>query len=202
MTTAYDDDRRGAPAALIILAALSVAGFVAALVVSSFAGADDDPVTAPTVEPVAAVQAQPSETELAQAASGVIETFEVFGAKNPFERPLAFEIPDEVPSPDDGSGDPSGEPDSGTGDGTESAPPTTEFAPERGTRVQLREIYDIESGTVATIVVDGIAYEEVGEGQVFATSFQVVSLDVGTGCGMFLQGDVDFELCVGQEILK
>jgi hypothetical protein len=29
-----------------------------------------------------------------------------------------------------------------------------------------------------------------------------VSLDVGTGCGMFLQGDVDFELCVGQEILK
>ncbi len=201
MTTAYDDDRRNAPAVLIILAALSVAGFVAALVVTSFvdegAGADD-PVAAPSVDRVASVQAQPNETELAQAASGVIETFEVFGAKNPFERPLAFEIPTEVPPTDDGTGDPT----EGTGDGTETAPPTTEFAPERGTRVQLREIYDIESGTVATIVVDGIAYEEVGEGQVFATSFQVVSLDVGTGCGMFLQGDVDFELCVGQEILK
>lgn len=202
MTTAYDDDRRGTPALLIILAALSVAGFVAALVVMSFAdaGAEDEAVAAPAVDRVAAVQAQPNETELAQAASGVIETFEVFGAKNPFERPLAFEIPTEVPPTDGGSGDTGGGTE--TGDGTESAPPTTEFAPERGTRVQLREIYDIESGTVATIVVDGVAYEEVAEGEVFATSFQVVSLDVGTGCGMFLQGDVDFELCVGQEILK
>ncbi len=202
MTTAYDDDRRGAPAALIILAALSVAGFVAALVVTSFAGSDDEPVSAPAVDRVASVQAQPNETELAQAASGIIETFEVFGAKNPFERPLAFETPTDVPPTDD-SGTPLADPSDGeTGDGSEAAPPTTEFAPERGTRVQLREIYDIESGTVATVVVDGIAYEEVGEGQVFAQTFQVVSLDVGTGCGMFLQGDVDFELCVGQEILK
>lgn len=201
MTTAYDDDRQGAPATLIILAALSVAGFVAALVVTSFAGSDDEPIAAPMVDRVASVQAQPNETELAQAASGVIETFEVFGAKNPFERPLAFEIPNDGPAPDDGV--PLADPvDGDAGDGTETAPPTTEFAPERGTRVQLREIYDIESGTVATVVVDGIAYEEVAEGQVFATSFQVVSLDVGTGCGMFLQGDVDFELCVGQEILK
>ncbi|MEM9714610.1 MAG: hypothetical protein AAGA17_20475 [Actinomycetota bacterium] len=200
MSTAYDEERRGAPALLIILAALSVAGFVAAVAVMSFAE-DDEPVAAPVVDRVASVQAQPNETELAQAASGVIETFEVFGAKNPFERPLAFEIPPtEVPDPDDGSGEPTGDP--SEGDGGETAPPTTDFAPERGTRVQLREIYDIESGTVATIVVDGIAYEEVAEGQTFATTFQVVSLDVGTGCGMFLNGDVDFELCVGQEILK
>ena len=194
-----DLDRGRAPALLIIATVLSVAAFGAAVAFSALGTSPSSSTSTPEVDRVAAVQAQPSDAELAQAASGIIETFEVFGAKNPFERPLAVEAPP-TQVPEDGAGDPETDP-ADTGDeGT--PPPTTEFAPERGTRIQLREIYDIETGTVATIVVDGTAYEEVAEGETFAGSFQVVTLDVGTGCGTFLLGDVDFDLCVGQEILK
>lgn len=202
MTTHEIDTEPGrgrAPALLLVATAISLAAFGAAAAFSYLAPAAGDGAASPSVDRVVAVQAQPSEAELAQAASGIIETFEVFGAKNPFERPLAVEAPPfagDLP-PEDGEAPDPGD----TGDGG-APPPTTEFAPERGTRVQLREIYDIESGTVATIVVDGTAYEEVGEGETFASTFQVVSLDVGTGCGTFLMGDVDFDLCVGQEILK
>lgn len=203
MSSHDDDDYGRAPALLIIATVLSVAAFGAAVAFSTFGPAPASEPADPEVDRVAAVQAQPSEAELAQAASGIIETFEVFGAKNPFERPLAVEAP--TTSLPDGLGDlldPDGSDPTEAG-GDEGTPtPTTEFAPERGTRIQLREVYDIESGTVATIVVDGTAYPEVGEGETFAGSFQVVSLDVGTGCGTFLLGDVDFDLCVGQEILK
>jgi len=49
--------------------------------------------------------------------------------------------------------------------------------------------------------VSGVVYQ-VREGDVFADSYQVVSLDQGTGCGEFLFGDSQFTLCEGQEILK
>jgi hypothetical protein len=42
----------------------------------------------------------------------------------------------------------------------------------------------------------------VTEGQTFATSYQVVSLDVAEGCGEFLFGDAPFSLCVGEQVIK
>jgi hypothetical protein len=51
----------------------------------------------------------------------------------------------------------------------------------------------------ATVIVDSTTYD-VGEGDTFAGSFMVVSLD--TDSGVFLYGDNAFELSVGQEILK
>ncbi len=68
-----------------------------------------------------------------------------------------------------------------------------------GTRVQLIAITDVGGVLRATVIVDSTTYD-VGEGDTFAGSFMVVSLD--TDSGVFLYGDNAFELSVGQEILK
>src|SRR2546422_530549 len=52
---------------------------------------------------------------------------------------------------------------------------------------------------VANIKVGSTVYT-VGEGDTFATSYKVVSLDAS--CGVFLFGDSRFTLCAGQEVLK
>lgn len=65
----------------------------------------------------------------------------------------------------------------------------------------LIEVFDDPDGTTATVRVGSTVYR-VREGDVFQTSYQVVSLDLFEGCGVFLFGDSRFELCEGQEILK
>ncbi|MGY9074903.1 MAG: hypothetical protein ACKVHU_18355 [Acidimicrobiales bacterium] len=149
-----------------------------------------------------------------------IETFEIFGGKNPFQRPLSLPTDGQAPSPTD--------PQNTTGDGTDStdsttgqtgsdgsgqtatsAPATTAPAaptqeqtePTRGATVAMLDIFDDTDGTKAQIRVNSTAYL-VGPDDVFAGSFKVVSLDLASGCGQFLFGDSPFELCRGQEILK
>lgn len=82
----------------------------------------------------------------------------------------------------------------GTGTGTG----TGTFTPS-GIRVTLVEIREVEGTRRATVTVDATSYD-VGEGDTFAGSFQVISLEEDRG--VFLFGDNAFELSVGQAILK
>lgn len=143
---------------------------------------------------------------MALAVGDAIETFEVFGGKNPFTRPLS--LPTSAPDPAPGATDPT-TPTTTTPGGTTNPTPTTVPAaptpsqqqPTRGQSVALLDVFDDVGGTKAQIKVGSTAYL-VSEGDVFATSYKVVSLDLAQGCGRFLFGDSVFELCRGQEILK
>ena len=150
------------------------------------------------------------------------ETFEVFSSKNPF-RPLAsigapattpvgestpettvdpntptptfppfFEEEDPITVPEDG-GD---QPGSAT---TTTAPPPPARQPDR---VGLLEVFTDAGGqVVASVRVNDVTHQ-VAEGDVFATSYRVVDLDISTRCGQFLFGDDRFGLCEGDEVLK
>ena len=52
---------------------------------------------------------------------------------------------------------------------------------------------------MAKVQVGSTVYT-VGEGDVFATSYRVVSLS--SPCGQFLFGDAPFQLCEGEEVIK
>ena len=67
------------------------------------------------------------------------------------------------------------------------------------TSITLVEIRDVDGVLRATIVVNGVTYE-VGEGDTFAGSYQVVKITEDSVVVMF--GDTAFELKVGQQILK
>jgi len=158
----------------------------------------DGQVAAVTVEQDAAVP------PLSLSAGEAIETFEVFGGKNPFTRPLSLpSTPTPTTQPD-----PNAAPTT-TVPGVNPAPTTTVPAapnpsqqqPTRGQAVTLLDVFDDAEGTRAQIQVGSTVYL-VAEGDVFATSYKVVSLDLASGCGSFLFGDSPFELCKGQEILK
>ncbi len=195
-----DDEltERRVPALLVLAAVVSANLFVAALVVTALTPGGEDTTDTATAERVVAAQDLAPADDRAKAAAEVIETFEVFGAKNPFERPLSLQIA--TTPPDDDPLAVTTLPDPSTGG--ERSTTTTLLAPSRGSRVQLSEIYAAGEGTVANLVVDSELYEAVGEGDIFANVYQVIELDLATQCGQFLVGDVDFELCVGQEILK
>ncbi len=68
-----------------------------------------------------------------------------------------------------------------------------------GITVTLLEVRDVDGTSRVTVQVSGVTYD-VGEGDTFATSFLVVSIEVD--CAVFLYGDNAFELCVGETILK
>jgi hypothetical protein len=57
-----------------------------------------------------------------------------------------------------------------------------------------------QAGTTLAVVQVGSTQYTVGAGQVFATSYKVVSLS-GT-CGQFLYGDSPFSLCEGEQVIK
>jgi hypothetical protein len=95
-----------------------------------------------------------------------------------------------------GSQTPSTGPGAGTGSGGAAEPQPQ----PQGTRVAMLDAPFTEGGRrVANVRVGSTVYK-VGDGDTFATSFRVVSLDAN--CGVFLFGDNRFTLCAGQEILK
>ncbi len=199
--------------ALKLAAGASLLAFAVYALVPALAdrgSADPEPTPAAPARVVVAnagsVSAQPPSGRPA-----VVETFEVFGGKNPFEPPSVFP----VNSPPDTVGEPASTPtgngsgvtttttptDSGGGAATTTTTQPVVQDPGRAESVALLEIFADSEGTVATVRVSGVVYQ-VREGDVFAESYQVVSLDQGTGCGEFLFGDSQFSLCEGQEILK
>ena len=157
---------------------------------------------------VAAVVVERAEAAppLALSAGDAIETFEVFGGKNPFTRPLSLPsstpattttTPGATPSPTTTPGATPGS----TPTTIPAAPTDSEQQPSRGQAVALLDVFDDAEGTKAQVRVGSTAYL-VKVGDVFATSYKVVSLDLASGCGRFLFGDSAFDLCKGQEILK
>jgi hypothetical protein len=208
----FTDEALHGTRALVLsaLMALVIFGFVAVLTL--FGG---DSGESPSAEGrLASVLSQtegddPAEVDSFAATAGGfgagIETFEVFGGRNPFERPISFESGTTIPGQttttmpgDTGTTNPDG-----SGSGNESTTTqTTSLDPSQRRTVELKEIYSNGIETVANVQVDGILYTDLAEGDVFATTFKVVSLSLADQCGDFLNGDVAFELCVGESILK
>jgi hypothetical protein len=124
------------------------------------------------------------------------QSFDVFTTKNPFQ-PLVTDS-----TATSGSTTDTTSPPVDTSDGA--VPPPIipqEQAPAAGTPVSVLEVSDATGATVARVQVGSTVYT-VAAGETFATSYRVVSLDAGTGCGQFQYGDTPFELCTGQQTLK
>ena len=192
MTGDRDQNRR-----LRLLVGSAVASLVVFGVMAGAAMVIPDDKGEGRSEALARVQFRPEQDRPEVAAAGVdglIQTFEVFGGKNPFERPLSFTPPPTTTTTTTQGGN------GGTSSTTTST--TIDDDPSRTHTVELKEIYDSADGTVANVQVDGQLYVGVGEGQVFASSFMVVSLSLADQCGEFLYGDSDFDLCVGSAIRK
>jgi hypothetical protein len=120
-------------------------------------------------------------------------TFDVFATKNPFE-PVIIVTP-----PTDGSTSTTAiVPGGGNGVTTTTAVPSNE--PQPGTSVALLDVFQQPDGTAMAKVQVGSTVYSVGVGDVFATSYRVVSLDAP--CGQFLFGDAPFKLCEGEEVIK
>jgi hypothetical protein len=103
---------------------------------------------------------------------------------------LGGETPATIPS--DGSGTP----------GSDPGPTTTTVPPRQPDRVGLLEVYANQSGgAVASVRVNDTTYQ-VARGDRFASSYQVISVDLPSRCGDFLFGDDRFRLCEGDEVRK
>jgi hypothetical protein len=76
---------------------------------------------------------------------------------------------------------------------------TTVPAPTTKRVTLLKVVTGLGGQPAAQVQVDDTV-ADVGNGQAFAGSFRVVSLDAGARCGVFLSGDQRFSLCEGQEI--
>ncbi|MFV1989595.1 MAG: hypothetical protein ACC652_02510 [Acidimicrobiales bacterium] len=208
----FTDDTLHGTRALVLSAAMALVIFSFVAVLTFLGGGSSE---APSSQGrLASVLSQTEDTDpsapdsfsaTAGGFSAGIETFEVFGGRNPFERPISFESGTTLPGDtsttqpgDTGTTNPDG-----SGSGTESTTTqTTSLDPTQRRTVELKEIYSNGTETVANVQVDGILYTELAEGDVFATTFKVVSLSLAEQCGDFLNGDVAFELCVGESILK
>lgn len=127
------------------------------------------------------------------------QSFDAFVTKNPFQ-PLVSATA------------------ASTGTGTNATTPTTATtvpvnsgtvapavpanqAPSASTPVSLLEVFD-DGGVVRARIQVGVTVYTVAAGETFATSYKVVSLDLGAQCGQFQFGDSPFQLCVGEQTLK
>jgi hypothetical protein len=128
---------------------------------------------------------------------GTPDSFDVFATRNPFEPviqvttsvPPGGTVPTTVPGT------------TAPGQTTVSTEEPT-FDPGQGEPVALLSVTTGDGGLAEAQVQVGSTVYTVTEGQTFATSYQVVSLDVAEGCGEFLFGDAPFSLCVGEQVIK
>ncbi len=125
--------------------------------------------------------------------------FDVFATRNPFEP--AIEV---TPESDTGSGTtggtstPTDTTPAGPTDTTTTTTPAT-ANPSAGTTVAVIDVFQQGTGTAAVVQVGSTQYTVV-PGQVFATSYKVVSLS--GSCGQFMFGDSPFSLCEGEQVIK
>lgn len=140
--------------------------------------------------------------------AGTPETFEVFTAKNPFQpptSPIGTGTPTTSPPGTTVTTSPGTSPTGGTGGtGGSGTTPTSAMPaaePRRGERLAMIEITQAGGRTLVDVRVGGTAYR-VGEGDEFASSYRVVSIDTATNCARFVFGDDQFRLCVGEEVIK
>ena len=137
-----------------------------------------------------------------------IEAYQVFGGKNPFERPGMVStttiptttIPGFPTTTPSGVTTIPGFPTTTPGGGTTTTI-TPGSEPIRGTTVAVLDVYADFGQPTATIRVNGQVFV-VQEGDVVDGTLEVVAIDLATECVDFLFGDRRFTLCVGQEIIK
>lgn len=137
------------------------------------------------------------------------ETFEVFSMKNPFT-PVVDIGPIDEPGgstttttsfpPTGGSTSTTSTTFQTGGSTTTTLPQSTD--PRASQEVEMLALFtDTDGRVVSQVRVDNLV-SKVGTGDVFATSYMVVSLSLGDQCGVFLFGDDRFNLCVGEQLLK
>ncbi len=138
---------------------------------------------------------------------GPPESFDVFATRNPFEPVIQITptvppggttpttVPGATTTPGGGTATPGG---TGTSGGTGGG----SFDPVTGQPVALLDVFVDSDGTTKARVQVGSTVYTVAEGDTFATSYRLVSLDATTGCGQFLFGDAPFELCEGEQVIK
>jgi len=143
------------------------------------------------VKPLTITQASGNQTGVVVA---VAESFQRGQPRDPFA-PLVAETPPDATLPGGGTTVPGV-----TTPGGGTVPVTTSpgFVPG-GQQLTLVAISTVGGVPEAIVRVDSTEYR-VNEGESFAGSFQVVSLDDDSG--VFLFGDRAFTLAVGQQILK
>ena len=162
--------------------------------------------------PPAGPAADPARVALPDAGPAV-EAYQVFGGKNPFERPGMVSTTTFPTTTPGGVTTIPGFPTTTPG-GVTTIPgfPTTTPGvtvttvtpgpdPIRGTIVAVLDVYTEFGERTATIRVNGRVFV-VQEGDVVDGTLEVVSIDLATECVDFLFGDRRFTLCVGQEIIK
>jgi hypothetical protein len=177
-----------------------IVAFLAMKVLGGGGGGSDSASSASTAATAAA--GAPSASTTTTTAPGEPSTpnqsFDVFTTKNPFQ-PLVTESASS--GFDESTTTQTSPPLDNSGDAT--VPPIIpqEQAPAAGTPVSVLEVSSATGATVARVQVGSTVYT-VAVGDTFATSYRVVSLDAGTGCGQFQYGDTPFELCTGQQTLK
>lgn len=144
----------------------------------------------------------PAATTTTAPPSEPIDTFEVFATRDPFEPPF-----DTTPSGGTSGGGTTDTTGGGGTTDTTSGGGTTDttspsFDPDGGQVVSVLDVYETDDGTPQARVQVGSTVYTVGESQVFADSYRVVDLDPVAGCGTFLFGDTQFELCEGEQVIK
>jgi hypothetical protein len=185
-------------AIVLAVGGVAIALFAAYSLLSG--GGDDDPAVAPASTQTADITHGGTPTTPSTTAPGAPEIpsgeFDVFATRNPFEP--AIQLTDTSSDPPQ-----TGPTDGGTTPPPEPAPadPTTPASPDPsgGTAVAVIDVYDEAGATLAVVQVGSTQYT-VAAGQVFATSYKVVSLS-GT-CGQFMYGDSPFSLCEGEQVIK
>ena len=203
---------------VVMLAALVVV--LLALVFFVFLRGGDAPQEEPSsaAGPAPLAQADSSEDPFdpgpADAASQPVETFEVFASRDPFEPVVengaegagVSDVKDNQGSSEDPNGqaaDPTGDDPGATnpnGDNADTGPnPQAGDEEIEGHTVHLIDVFRDGGKDKAKVQVDSTGYT-VGEGDVFAENFQLVS--ASEECATLLYGDDQFTLCEGEEILK
>jgi hypothetical protein len=120
-----------------------------------------------------------------------------FAGRDPFSIPPSLLSPSSAGSPGpSGSGSGSGPPPSGTG-----SPSFTPTSPSNGSSktigghtVTLDSVFMRNGQAKVTVDVDGTIYVR-GEGDSFASNYQVTSIDTGSNCATFLYASESFTLC-------
>ncbi len=188
---------------LIVL--LSVAGVLVLVAIAKFTifnggGSKSASTVAPTTAVVGASSTSSSTT--ASRSTQPPATFNVFATKNPF-------APVVIVTPTTGStgsttpttgGTGSTTPTSATTGGSTTTTTVPSNEPSPGTSVALLDVFQQADGTPMAKVQVGSTVYTVGVGDVFATSYRVVS--ISAPCGQFLFGDAPFRLCEGEEVIK
>lgn len=112
----------------------------------------------------------------------------MFAPRDPFD-----------PLVSDRGGDGTDAPQATTGNGSAAVAGSARGDTVGGHRVRLIDVFKTRGKRRAQVQIDGTAYT-VDEGEIFAQSFQLLS--ISGECATMLFGDDQFTLCEGEEILK